>query len=339
MKIKNNKIVLLISLTFLPVNLAFANEWKMETSWPTSPTGAELSSQATISELINYFYEWAVILGVILVFGMLIYASFRYIISAGDATKINAAKDKLSSAFLGLILLFGSWILMSVLNPELTLISKITMPSVDSESSEFEEIDIKKENTCDYAIIDFNPRGEDEIKKTLIKKGEIRNIKMEPLSSIACQEKEGVSSDKNKNGKIRFVEARTVSEFGTWDMTGSDLRNPICDIDCAEKDNICEEEIFIDAEEINYKYCYDHRELALGFTGSVKYISQKPDPIGTTCLAGDQDMREGGGCSLRLYKTKLTTRCGNKITSTTPKRKNLPDDYDEKVNCIDLNDQ
>ncbi len=338
--INRKKILLPLIALFLPfVSIYGKNDWSLETNWPASPAGAELTPEATIAELVVYLYEWGIILGVLLTFGILIYASFKYILSSGDYSKLSDAKSKITSSFMGLFLLLGSWMLISVLNPELSIISQVTVPTIQySDDTDAERI-YKEEDLCDYGVIDFKLRGDGDIKRMIMDHGDVEDIQIEPLSSIACKAKTGFGDDVSA-GEIRFVKARTVSKFGTWEMTGSDLRNPICDIDCAEDpDEDCAEEIFIEVngeEEINYKYCYDHRELALGFTGSVKYISQKPQSLGTTCLAGDEMMEDGGGCSFNLYETTLTGRCGGRISATSPSGTDISSTYDKKVNCVEI---
>lgn len=321
-----NKKILKISFVFfllLAHKTVFAeNGWSLQVDWPNSPTGSSLDATSTIAELVEYFFEWGIILGVVLTFGVLIYASFQYIISSGNPQKMSKAKSMLSSSFLGLTLLFGSWLLITILNPELAVISEvgISTPSPDP-FEEWRDPEIQEE-TCDYSMISYTERGDSEDKITMINEGEARIIEMNPYNAIACKEKVGFNED-TINDQVQFVKARTESEE-------DDLR-PICDIDCAQdSDKSCEDEIFIDADENLSKYCYDHRNFR-----SIKYVSQNPDSLGTSCLAGDKRLKDSGGCVVIIGETDLATGCGQRISDPGPVG-DISDTYDKNVNCIEI---
>ena len=73
-----------------------------------------------LPKLVQYFYEWGIALGGLAVFIVLIIAGFQYLTSVGDPTKMKEAMDRIESAFLGLVLLLGSWLILNTINPELT---------------------------------------------------------------------------------------------------------------------------------------------------------------------------------------------------------------------------
>jgi len=55
----------------------------------------------------------------IIVFGVLIYGGIRYLTSVGSPSAIADAKDQIFSAFLGLIILLFSYLILNTLNPQL----------------------------------------------------------------------------------------------------------------------------------------------------------------------------------------------------------------------------
>ena len=312
---------------FLPLSLVSANDWSLQVNWPESPTGVVLDTESQIAELVQYIFEWSILIGAVLTFGILIYASFRYIVSSGDPHKLSKAKGMLASSFLGLFLLLSSWLLISILNPELSVISDVgvSVPT-DIEFDEWEE-GIKEEDMCDYGIVSYTVRGEEEKGKTLIMEGQVKHIQLDVDSSIACREgrtedlKEDIVMD-NGEEKIRFIEARKLP--GT--------QRPFCDVGCAEDSSQeCDPEFFMDYDPNMNKYCFDLRE-----TGSVKFLSQKPDSIGASCLAGDERLEDGGGCVLNLYKTAHAGRCGQKITDSPPTKGDFTGTYDKKIDCIEI---
>lgn len=122
--IQNKKLVffliILIGL-FALISIVFAQtERRLLTDWPTSPAGTELTVESDITDLIRYFYEWGIALGGLIVFIIMLSAGFNYLTSAGDPGKMKEAINSIQSAFLGLILLLSSWLILNTINPELT---------------------------------------------------------------------------------------------------------------------------------------------------------------------------------------------------------------------------
>lgn len=66
---------------------------------------ASCSSGYTFGTYIKTFYEFSKSLGVSLFVLMVIYAGFIYITSQGDSAKLTAAKDRITGAILGYIIL------------------------------------------------------------------------------------------------------------------------------------------------------------------------------------------------------------------------------------------
>lgn len=335
------KIIKYSPLLFIlgPKIVSAENEWSLQLDWPSSPTGLTLDSGSTIAELVEYFFEWGILLGVILTFSILIYASFQYIVSSGDPQKMSKAKGMLSSSFLGLIILFGSWMLIIILNPELTVISDVSISTPSPDISEnWDELRLR-EDSCDYGVISYIERGDSENKITMIDEGEVRRIQIEPSKAIACKSNTGFGNHLLDSGEVYFVKARTVSE--------ESRRQPVCEIDCAQDiEESCGEEIMIEEDPNMSKYCYDHRLFERDVynypgapnptsVGSVKYVSQNPNSLETSCLAGDERLEDGGGCVVNLYETTHAARCGQKITDTGPVG-DISQDYDKNINCIEV---
>jgi hypothetical protein len=98
-----------------------------------SPTGRRLTDESSITEVVAFFYEWGIALGGLAAFIALIIAGFQYLTSMGEPAKMKEAKDRISSAFLGLILLLSSWLILNTINPQLT---SLTPPSFTPPSGE-----------------------------------------------------------------------------------------------------------------------------------------------------------------------------------------------------------
>lgn len=138
------------------------NPIDLQLDWPTSPGKTELTGESNISEMVKYFYEWGISLGGIAVFFSLIMAGFKYLTSVGNENKMREARDKISSSLFGLLLLLSSFLILNVVNPELTT---LRMPdNIGLAPENLTPIDVDKPNIsdpCEKVIIykDANFQG------------------------------------------------------------------------------------------------------------------------------------------------------------------------------------
>jgi len=119
--IKNKKIIVLLVL--LGIFGAFSVVFALEVAWPNSPAGTPLNDTSNLTDLIKYLYEWGIAIGGLAVFIALVIAGFQYLTSMGDPGKMKEAKERITSAFLGLVLLLGSWLILNTINPGLTTVN------------------------------------------------------------------------------------------------------------------------------------------------------------------------------------------------------------------------
>ena len=70
-------------------------------------------------QFIYYSFEFGIIIAGLITFGVLVFAGFRYMTSAGNPTTMSDSRDQIISAFLGLSILLGSWILFRTIDPHL----------------------------------------------------------------------------------------------------------------------------------------------------------------------------------------------------------------------------
>lgn len=119
------------------------NSTGLQLVWPNSPAGTKLEEGIEISQMVKYFYEWGISLGGLAVFISLIMSGFKYLTSAGNESKMREAKEKINSAFLGLLLLLSSFLILNSINPELTT---LRMPDdIGSTSGNLASIDLSDE--------------------------------------------------------------------------------------------------------------------------------------------------------------------------------------------------
>ena len=347
---KKLKAIAFLVLAYIkPVN---AGGDGLEVDWPTSPVGTPLTAESTVDTLVLYLFEWAMVLGVVFLFGSLIYASFQYITSTGDPNKLSGAKRRVGAAFGGFGLLVLSWMFLNILNPEFALISEV---GVTQSQLEEDRADIERsfpgvqseDNYCDYVLVDYLDQGtilsEEEDRITLLYNQDFKSQKITPQSSIACKNKGEIEKDVH-NGAVKFIEAEVVSRWSTVGFS------PSCDdIDCLEGgfENydycLAEFEEGSPIEEDSIQYCYHQRSVpGGGMTGGgtevVLFVSQKErNSITTTCLAGDKKLDDGGGCTLILAKDDLANRCTEMITPLNATTGNIRvSAYDHQISCIEV---
>lgn len=129
--------------------------------WPNSPVGTQfIPKTADLKTAIQYFYEWAIVLGGLAAFIMLLAAGVQYLTSTGDPAKTKDARDRIGSAIGGLVLLLASFLLLNILNPELTTL-RLPQPIPKDTRASREVVSIEPDETpCEKAIFFAKPNGE-----------------------------------------------------------------------------------------------------------------------------------------------------------------------------------
>lgn len=87
------------------------------------------SNQCNPAGFINDFYTFALLVGGILAFGAVVYGGVLYMTSAGNPSGQHEGREWIESALLGLLLLAGAWLILNIVNPNLT---KLQLPSLPS---------------------------------------------------------------------------------------------------------------------------------------------------------------------------------------------------------------
>jgi 3D (Asp-Asp-Asp) domain-containing protein len=103
-----------------------------------------------IAEYLVAIYKLGQIFGTIIAIAMIMMAGFMWLTSGGNQAMIGQAKDHISSAVIGLALLFGSYVILTTVNPALVRFSpiqiflghrNIVIVSVSGYSSEVAQTD------------------------------------------------------------------------------------------------------------------------------------------------------------------------------------------------------
>jgi hypothetical protein len=138
---KTKKIGFLSLFSFLIIFCGFfysvspVNALKSEIAWPQIPEASkqisincvngtcDLNPNFTLPDIVKYFFNFFIVLGGLAAFAMIVWGGVQYLTSAGNPTTTGLAKEKITSALIGLLLLLGSYLLIQVINPDLLVLS------------------------------------------------------------------------------------------------------------------------------------------------------------------------------------------------------------------------
>jgi len=90
--------------------------------------GFKLNIHQDLNQIVAWFYYFIVSIAGIAAFFMLVWGGFEWLTSAGSPARIAEAKDRISSAVLGLLLILASFLILQVINPELTMLKLPQLP-------------------------------------------------------------------------------------------------------------------------------------------------------------------------------------------------------------------
>lgn len=82
-------------------------------------------------QLIAMIFTWSLnILGIV-VFVMIFYSGFRWFTAAGNTAQVNEAREKITNAITGAIILVAAWVILYTINPDLVG-SSLTFPAIEA---------------------------------------------------------------------------------------------------------------------------------------------------------------------------------------------------------------
>jgi hypothetical protein len=98
-------------------------------------TGITFDADANPAQLIINIYNFALIAAGAIAFIRVVWAGIMYSLSAGDPTKASAAISQLTDVFLGILLLFGAFILLRIINPGITTLTLPALSPVNTQGT------------------------------------------------------------------------------------------------------------------------------------------------------------------------------------------------------------
>lgn len=121
MKLRKASIFIILILTvFLLTDFALANE--LEVPLP-GIGGGEITETPILPDYVKYIFNFAIGLAGLIAFLMLVYGGFRYLISSGNPSATSEANSQIFAGLTGLVVILGSWLLLTTINPQLIVIN------------------------------------------------------------------------------------------------------------------------------------------------------------------------------------------------------------------------
>ncbi len=112
-------LVLPVVFLFLPASKIFAA--KLEVDYPTLITGAKVDSNTDLPNYLKYIFDAGIFLGFFSVFLSLVWAGVLYLLSPAMPNALGDAKDRVSGAISGLLILATLYLIMTTINPALAI--------------------------------------------------------------------------------------------------------------------------------------------------------------------------------------------------------------------------
>jgi hypothetical protein len=83
-----------------------------------------------LNQLAAWTYYFIVVISGFSAFFSIVIAGFNWMTSRGNPTAIGEAKDRMTSAFLGLLIILAAYLILQALNPDLTILKEPPLPYV-----------------------------------------------------------------------------------------------------------------------------------------------------------------------------------------------------------------
>ncbi len=131
--LKNSQVKLLVLflLLFLFLGASFILAQKpLEVTYPELPgVKTPTTTKEALPDYIRYVFHLGLFLAGLLAFGSFVYGGFRYLTSGGSPAVQKDAVSQITSGFLGLAILIFTFVLLNMINPQLTAFN-VSLPHV-----------------------------------------------------------------------------------------------------------------------------------------------------------------------------------------------------------------
>jgi len=114
---KKNLFIVLFFILFLPLICRATTGTEIE--YPSVPGVATPTATTTFPEYVKYLVNFSITISGIIALGVLVWAGFLYLTSAGNLSQMEDAKRKIIGSLLGLTIIISSYLILYTINPQL----------------------------------------------------------------------------------------------------------------------------------------------------------------------------------------------------------------------------
>lgn len=109
--------------------------------YPTFPGAPDINLEAnrTLGGIIAWVYTLVIGISGLAAFVMIVWGGVQWMTSAGSPTRTSDAKDRIQKALLGLLLVLSSFLILQVINPELTTLHIAGLETIECPRNELGE--------------------------------------------------------------------------------------------------------------------------------------------------------------------------------------------------------
>jgi hypothetical protein len=93
-----------------------------------------------LADYIVGVYRYSIFFGSIISVLMIIIGGLQWLTAAGDAGRVGAAQKRITNAVVGLLLLLGSFLILSTVNPNLTMLNPLHIKMVNPQRFNVKEV-------------------------------------------------------------------------------------------------------------------------------------------------------------------------------------------------------
>lgn len=113
------KALLLLALLLLPLSVVALN-----LQYPQFPGAPNINdpAQQNLTSIVAWLYVLFVGISGLAAFVMIIWGGVKWMISQGNSSQITEARDIIKNALFGILLVLASFLILQIINPELTLL-------------------------------------------------------------------------------------------------------------------------------------------------------------------------------------------------------------------------
>ena len=86
-----------------------------------------------IAQYLVGIYQYAIYAAAVLAVIMMMWGGFQWLTSAGDASKVGAAKKRLENAAIGLMILMSAYVIFTMVNPAMTALMPLKVETVQKQ--------------------------------------------------------------------------------------------------------------------------------------------------------------------------------------------------------------